>query len=1001
MLNNKYPFDFDAKGYLSIDDFYISKIRQLMSYRIENILLVASLYDSFILEEDGKLEETISRIYTQRDLGYVPAIKRVTNSSKALEVLQNESFDLVIAVIRQDEIYNPLQFAAKAKEINPNISLVLLLYHSPLLEKAVKLYSNSKIIDKLFLWRGEGKILSSIIQLIEDNKNLERDTKIFDVPIVLLVEDSIDFYSLYISILYDLLWKNTESLLKEKFTSKEKILAKRGRPRVYLTTNFEEAEELFRKFGKNLLGIIADCSFKRNGKIASNIGFEFIDLVRLKFPNLPIILQSNDEIVKDYAEKNNLKYLIKTSPTLISDFENLFLEYFGFKDLVFRNRDGLELARIPNLNSLISTISSLPPQMLYDYFKSEELKRWLISKVEFEFTSEIYREEFIQIEDPLILREKFKEKLIESFNKNYSSSVLAFNRTFDFEHWHFSKIGEGSMGGKARGLAFINNILNLEFVKKEFENVNISIPKSLVLGAEIFSEFLSLNNLFSFVISEDSDIRIANAFINADFPPTIIGDLMDFIRKVKVPLAIRSSSLLEDALYQPFAGIYITKMLPNNEPDDAKRFLNLINAIKLVYASTFFKQAKAYLDSTNHHIEEEKMAILIQQVAGSKRGDYFYPDISGVAKSYNYYPFGNVKPEDGIVEIALGLGKIIVDGETSYPFIPTNPKMPSPQFSSTKDLLKNSQKYFYAINMKGETNLSYTDENQFIGKCTLNVAEQDGVLNYIGSTYSQEEDRVYDGISRKGTRVINFAHILKSETFPLAKICKFLLNISEKAIGVPVEIEFALSLPKEGNLSLNFSFLQVRPLVRNTELVEVDANKYRKEDILVMSEKVLGNGAWKDIYNIVYVKPDTFDPSKSVQIAEEIGKMNNLLKSGKRGFLLIGPGRWGSQDPWLGIPIRWDQISNVKSIVEVAISNMNVEPSQGSHFFHNIASLRISYFTVSYNSNNSFVDWEWLNSLSYKAETEHVKLIELTNYLQILVDGRTGKGIILKSRGND
>lgn len=1002
MFNNKYPFDFDANGYLSIEDFYILKIRRLMNFRIQKILLVASLYDSFILEEDGKLDETISQIYTQRDMGYVPSIKRVTNNSKALEVLQNEKFDLIITISREDEIYNPLQFAANVKEINADSSLALLLYNSPILEKVSALYSNSKIIDNVFLWRRDSKILPSIIQLIEDRKNIRKDKKIFNIPIVLLIEDSVDFYSLYIPIIYDLLWKNTESLLKEKNTSKERLLAKKGRPRIYLTNNFEEAKKIIEEFSGNLLGIISDCSFKRNGKVSSNIGFELIDFVHLNFPNLPIILQSNDETVKEYAKKNNLKYLIKSSPTLISDFESLFLDYFGFQDLSFRNNDGVELAKIHNLNSLINTVNSLPPDVLYEYYKNENLKRWLIARAEFEFSSEIYCKDFITINDPLILRERLNEKLNDTFNKYYSSSVLTFDRSFDYKYWHFSKIGEGSMGGKARGLAFINKILNLEFVKNEFENIKISIPKSIVLSTDIFSQFLDLNNLLSYAISEESDIRIANAFINADFPPTVIGDLLDFVMKVKAPLAVRSSSLLEDALYQPFAGIYITKMLPNNEPDDAKRFINLINAIKLVYASTFFKEAKSYIGSTNHRIEEEKMAVLIQEVVGSRRGDNFYPDISGVAKSYNYYPFGNAKPEDGIVEMALGLGKIVVDGESSYPFVPEYPKIPLPQFSSTKDLLKNTQKYFYSINMRGETNLSYIDENQFINKCQLKVAEDDEVLNFVGSTYSPVDERIYSGIlGRNGIRVVNFAPILKDEIFPIAKVCKFLLEISERAFGTPVEIEFAITLPKDKDQIIGFNYLQVRPLVRNTELVEIDINKFKKEEIFVISEKVLGNGIFKDIYDILYVKPSLFDPSKSLQIAEEIGKVNDLVKHEKKNYLLIGPGRWGSQDPWLGIPVRWDQISCVKSIVEVATENMNVEPSQGSHFFHNITSLQISYFTVSSDQREeNYIDWRWLESLEAKFETEYIKLVEIKKSLLILVDGRKGKGIILKNWRN-
>jgi len=996
-MNPTDNFDLSFKngdfGHLSFDDYYSTRLRNLMPYRIQKILLIASLYDTYLLEEDGMLADILSQSYKQRDLGYIPTITQTQNSESALTLLKTEKFDLVVCIVRSGDT-DPFKIGRDVKTAQPGIPYILLSYDTPDLLKIQSLDDGS-IIDKIFLWRGDGKILTGIIQLVEDLKNSENDTKKMGVPNILLVEDNIHFYSTYIHFLFETLWDQTNRLLNDNLTYSQRLLRQKSRPRIHLVSDFEKAILYYDQYKDHLLGVFTDLSYPIKGKISPEAGIKFIRYIRQIDPYIPIVVESSEPNMEHLQQKYSVGILYKNSPSLVDDLKKQLLESFGFGDLVFFDEKHNESTRISNLNSLVSVIDSLPSEALQVFYQQGLLRRWLLARTELELAKVITdKKELISL-SPDKTREKFSEILLNYQIQRYKGNVVYYNRQFNPNQWHFCKIGSGSMGGKARGLAFIDKVLNLHLNSGLFPGVSISIPRTLTIGTDYFDRFMTKNNLYQKIQNESSDLRVANLFLESDLPTPMLGDLRDFIRQVKNPLAVRSSSLLEDALYHPFAGIYITKMLPNNDVSDDTRFNSLCNAIKLVYASTYYQQAKGYIESINHRIDEEKMGVVIQEVVGSQKNTRFYPEISGVARSYNYYPFGLSEPEDGVVNAALGLGKSIVDGGVSLQFCPKYPKV-LPQLGTIKDMLNHTQRFFYAINLQATNFFSYAEEDEFLSSNTLEIAEGDGILDPICSSYSPENDRVYDTLSNPGTRIVTFAGILKHDYFPLVKIVSHLLKLSERAMGCPVEIEFAVSLNQNNNKPIEFGFLQVRPMVATNELVRVDLTKETNENLVCFSNSVLGNGQIDNIQHTIFVKPKTFDPSLTKTIAQEIGVLNQYLKEKNEKYILIGPGRWGSSDSWLGIPVQWDQISFAKTIIEVTLPNMNVDPSQGSHFFQNITSLRIAYFTIPNDTKKGFLDWEWLEKQTCVKETDHLKLVKVNKPFLVKMDGRSGQGLILK-----
>lgn len=964
-----------------------------MPYRVKKFLLVASLYDYFMLEEDGRLHELLLKTYQQWNLGYVPHFVRVNGGESALKLIKKEKFDLIVAVMRLGDM-DPFAFGRQVKEIDPGLPIIGLAYNTPELKRLLEM-DDGTALERIFVWQGDGHILLGIIQFIEDRKNAANDTQIAGVQNILLIEDSIDFYSSYLPLIFSVLRDLTGNLLKEDLTFSQKLLRQNARPRVHLATTYEEAEMIFGQFQNNLLGIITDASFLENKVLNPQAGISFIKKVHAQNPHIPILLQSSDAGAEWMARDAGVPFISKNSQTLLHDLNHFLSTSFGFGDLVLTDERTAVETRIANINQLFAVIADLPEDVLAAALARGVLDRWLRARTEFALASSLHGF-FIQAPQPVAALGGKIKKIIADFRcASRRGSIVAYSRYFHEDYAQFSVIGGGSIGGKARGLAFMDRLLVRYFAPEKFPGVSVSIPRTLVLGTDVFDDFVKENGLLPAAIADLSDSHLANLFIKGSLSGKIVGDLRDFIKNVKVPLAVRSSSLLEDSLYQPFAGIYATKMLPNDQSGDDIRFLNLVNAIKFVFASTFFRQAKSYIRSTPHRIEDEKMAVVIQPVVGTLHRDSFYPDFSGVARSYNYYPVGQAKPEDGVVNVALGLGKTVVDGGVSLRFTPAYAGV-LPQFTSIKDMFNFSQHDFYAIAMRHVASIAFLEEDQYMIKLGLEKAEADGVLQFLASTYSRENDAVYDGISFSGPRIINFAHILKNEVFPLAKILIDLLKLSSAAMNCAVEMEFAATLDAQNALPGQFSILQVRPLVVQDELVKVELDDRQKEVAFCFSDRVLGNGVSQTIRDIVLVKPAAFDAAKSPQIAVEVDKLNSRLREAGAPYLLIGPGRWGSTDPWLGIPVKWSQISGVKVVVEASLPNMNVDPSQGSHFFQNMTSLRIGYFTVPTDRAHGFIDWSWLEALPATGETTFLKHICLPQPISVMIDGRKSQGVILK-----
>ena len=972
----------------------LDKIGRLMPYKVKKFLLVASLYDYFMLEEDGRLQDLLLKTYQLWHLGYVPSFVRVSGGENALQRIQEEKFDLVVAVMRLGDM-DPFSFGRQVKAIDPDLPVIGLAYNTPELKRLLEM-DDGTALERIFVWQGDGHVLLGIIQFIEDRKNAASDTRLVGVQNILLIEDSIDFYSAYLPLIFSVLRELTEGLLKEDLTFSQRLLRRNARPRVHLATSYEEAAGVFAEFQDELLGIITDASFPRGKVVDPRAGVGFVEMVLARKPHLPILLQSSDAGAEAMAEKAGIPFISKNSPTLLRDLKLFLSGHFGFGDLVLPGeKAGDEETRIASLNQLLADAGGLPANELQAVLVAGGLDRWLRARTEFALADSV-QEAFAGAALPAAAPGALLKKLIiDSRVASRRGSIVPYSRFFHEEYSQFSIIGSGSIGGKARGLAFMDRILARYFDSAKYPGVTVSIPRTLVLGTDVFDDFMRENDLLPQAVGNHSDSHMANLFIKASLPDKIVGDLRDFIRNVKVPLAVRSSSLLEDSLYQPFAGIYATKMLPNDQVSDDIRFLNLVNAVKFVYASTFFRQAKSYIGSTPHRVEDEKMAVVVQPVVGRAHAESFYPEFSGVARSYNYYPVGQARPEDGVVNVALGLGKTIVDGGVSLRFTPAFAGI-LPQFTSIKEMFQFSQRDFYAVAMRRLHSIAFLEEDQYLVKYGLEKAEKDGVLEYLASTYSRENDAVYDGVSFPGPRIINFAHILKNGIFPLAGIVSDLLRLSSEAMNCAVEAEFAVTLDSQNVFPAQFSLLQVRPLVVQDELVKVELDDTLRGSAFCYSDRVLGNGVTRVVRDIVFVKPAAFDASRSPQIAGEVDQLNAQLRSADTPYVLIGPGRWGSTDPWLGIPVKWSQISGVKVVVEACQPNMNVDPSQGSHFFQNMTSLRIGYFTVPMDRAHGFIDWTWLESLPASAETEHLRHVRLAEPLAVMIDGRKSQGVILK-----
>lgn len=973
---------------------YFGGFHNLMPHRVQHVLLVSSLYESFILEEDGLLTELITSEYLHMNLSHAPRVSRVSNSAEALAFLEEDrSVDLVITMTRLGAVTVP-QFAAAVKEMRPGLPLVVLADDARVIMREPGIH-RSATIDRVFVWNGDAKILLAIIKFVEDLLNVEHDTRMGNVRVIILVENSVRFYSTYLPLIYTELMKLTQALIADGVNLMHRLLRMRARPRIVLAETFEEACDLYSRYQRNVLGVISDIRFSRDGAPNSRAGLEFARLIRDGDPHLPVLLQSSDSMYEHDAAGLNACFLNKKSRNLLRHLRDFILNNLGFGDFVFRDPRGVEVGRARDLRDLEETLARVPAESVAFHAQNNHFSNWLMARTEFELAARLQPVKVTDFPDHEAIRRFLISSLAEFRDKHQAGVITDFSPAkFDVVN-AFTRIGSGSIGGKARGLAFINALMRHHNLRNRFDGVEIHVPNSASIGTDVFDRFLDDNGLRGFAVEDVPDERITQMFLAAKLPREITHDLAAFLRFVRYPLAVRSSSLLEDSQGQPFAGIYVTHMLPNNHPDLAVRLDQLCDAIKRVYASTFFSAAKRYLDATGRHVEEEKMAVILQQLVGAHHSGRFYPTFSGVARSYNFYPMGDMAPEEGVACVALGLGKMVVEGGQVLMFSPNHPEI-LPQFATTEDLLTNSQRKFWALDtshpevyptMNAEANHLLLD---------LDEAERDGALAHIGGVYSPANDTLYDGIERPGQRLVTFAHVLKSNVFPLADVLRLLLDLSQEGTAGPVEIEFAVDMTTK---PMSFGFLQIRPIILNEEYESVRLDDIDPARTICFSEKALGNGRIRGIHDILFVDPATFDSGLTREIAGEVAQLNHALVNERRPSLMIGPGRWGTQDRWLGIPVSWEQISSARVIVETSLADFRVTLSQGTHFFQNLTSLGVGYFTVDPNIRQGCVDWAWLAAQPALAATEHVRHIRLAEPLEIRIDGRNQRGAVLKPNG--
>ncbi len=964
----------------------------LMPFRVQQVLLVASLYDAYTLEEGGRLTELLLNEYRELNLSFAPHITRAASAADALRAIEARRYDLVITMTRIGEMPASV-LAREIKRRLPETPVVALAF-SPRELALLSEPENGRDFDRLFYWSGDVRTLLAVVKLSEDARNVAHDTREGGVRVILLVEDSVRFYSSYLPLLYTEVLRQTNALMQEGLNLSHKLLRMRARPKIMLARTFEEAWSLFELHKDYLLGVISDARFPRDGVADRGAGLELIRRIKNVDAHLPAVLQSSDTSLRGEAAARGAGFIDKDSRSLLHDLRDFMLDNFGFGDFVFRMPDGREVARARDLRSLVEMLKTVPAESLRQHASRDHFSNWLRARTEFALADRLRPRKVSEFAGTEDLRAYLVDTITRFRDETQRGVVADFSRRQFDASAGFLRIGSGSLGGKARGLAFMNAVLGLGGMSEGVTGVRVRVPPTAVVGTDVFDAFLDRDDLRQRVLGDVADDEVVRAFLDQKLPQEFLGDLRAFLRRVRYPLAVRSSSLLEDSQWQPFAGVYATYMLPNNHPRLGKRLDQLCDAIKLVYASTFSRAAKSYLEATGNRVEEEKMGVIIQEVVGRNHESYRYPDFAGVALSTNFYPTGGLRPEDGVAYVALGLGRTVVEGMRCLRFSPRQPQN-LPQFGTVADMLRNSQREFFAVDISNPDSYPRAGEDSNLVRLSLEDAERHGTLAAVGSVYSAANDRIYDGIGRPGPRLVSFAHVLKSGLYPLAEVLEFLLELGRRSLNTAVEIEFAGLIGENGHPH-ELGFLQLRPLAAAQASARVEVDLLESPDALCATDAALGNGRIEEVRDIVYVPPDRFDRGRTVAIADEIGELNRQLRAEGRPYLLIGPGRWGSADRWLGIPVRWGQISGARTIVEADLEDFRVTPSQGTHFFQNLTSFQVGYLTVGAARPASRLDWAWLAAQPAHAETAHVRHLRLAGPLTILLDGRAGRAAILK-----
>lgn len=965
---------------------------KLMNKRIYNILMVASRYDMFILEDDGRVDEQIFNEYTSLNLRYPPRFTQVGNSKEALAELKQNHYELIICMPNMDNS-DTFDLAKQIKARYSEIPVVLL---TPFSKAVTQSLSKSDLsgIDYVFSWLGDTDLLLAIIKIIEDRMNVEHDVKTVGVQTVMLVEDSIRFYSSALPLLYKFVLSESKEFSKEALNDHLRMLRMRGRPKILLARDYEEAVAYYKKYGDNMLGVISDMSFSVEGEKDKFAGKRLGEWIRKKDRSIPIIYTSSESENRKYVTDIDAEFIDKNSKTFPQDLRKAIKENLGFGDFIITDPNTREeIFRIKNLKELQMNIRNIPDDALYYHLSRNHFSRFFYSRAMFpvaEMLKKIDVSEYANMHDA---RELIYATIVQYRRMKNTGVVAVFEKDRFDQYSNFARIGEGSLGGKGRGLAFIGYMVKTHLELNNNHNFPVTTPKTVVLCTDIFDEFMEANNLYPVALSEQDDEMILKHFLAAKLPKRLVSDFLVFFDAISTPIAIRSSSLLEDSQYQPFAGIYSTYMIPY--VDDKYEMVRLLsNAIKAVYASVFYKDSKAYMSATQNLIDQEKMAIVLQEVVGSQYDNLFYPSISGVARSLNYYPIGNEKPEDGIVNMAFGLGKYIVDGNMGLRFSPLHASNIL-QLSSLDLALSDTQTRFYALDLTSELKDFMIDDGFNLLKLRLKEAEKNGSLRYVASTYDPQDQVIRDGYYEGGRKIISFSNILQHGMFPLTEILDKLLKAGQKEMGRPVEIEFAVDI--ENQQFASFYVLQIRPIVDNKEVVQENLEQVEPTSTILFSKNALGNGISNDVFDVVYVKTAAFNASRNPLIAREIESLNSRFAAEGTNYVLVGPGRWGSSDPWLGIPVKWPHISQARVIVESGMENYRIEPSQGTHFFQNLTSFGVGYFTVNpFMENDGFFDEEFLNTQPAVYETEFIRQVHFEHPVTIKINGKKRVGVVMK-----
>lgn len=957
----------------------------LMPFKVKEILIIATLYDAYSIEREGRFSEHILGEYYQLNLSSMPRVTGVSTADEAMTELKNKHYDMIIIMLGVDKKATSDMCIAIRKEV-PYIPIYLLLNNN----SDVAVISNNKTlqktVDQTFVWNGDSKIFFAMVKSLEDKVNVENDTKVGLVGVIMLVEDSSIYFSRYLPILYSIVLEQTKNLIEEVSTDELfKIMRMRARPKILLAKNYEEALDVYNKYSDYLLCLITDVEFAKAANLCKTAGFELLKHIRLNLKDLPAIIQSSNPDAADAAFELKATFINKNSEGLIEDFKSFIYYYLGFGNFIYKNIEGREIAVARTLKEFESHLRTIPEESLVYHAKKNHFSTWLKARGEIQIAKIIRPAQVEDFKTPEELRQYLIINIQKYRNEQNKGKIVPYEDNVEFEESNIITLASGSLGGKGRGVSFINALIyNYDF-PQILPNIHIKAPKTCILGTDAFEYFVDRSGLDKKNIESYNYEDIQRLFLETKFSEGMKKKLRMMLRQFNKPIAIRSSGLFEDSLMLPFAGIFETYMIPNNHENFEVRLQQLCDAIKLVYASIYAPVAQNYIKAINYKVEDEKMAVVIQEVVGNRFDDVFYPHISGVAQSYNYYPIGNMKPEEGFAVLALGLGKHVVEGEKSFRY---SPRYPNVDVVSQKDIYKNSQVDFFAVDLsKSEINLLEGDTAGLI-KLSIDDAERHGTIKHCASVYDSQSERIISGITQSGPRIINFANILKYNYIPLSKTIDTILDIVKESLGSPVEIEFAVDLNKDANGFASFYLLQIKPLIGNAQDFEFNINDFKKDDIVLFAEKGMGNGIIQDVYDLIYVDPTLFDKIKTLEMTYEIEELNKMMVAENRKYILIGPGRWGTRDKFIGIPVNWPQISNAKIIVETSLEGFPLDASLGSHFFHNVTSMNVGYFSVQPELSSSYIKWDFLTQQTVINQTTYFKHLQFEYPLIIRMDGK-------------